>query len=49
MLGASGIQSGAEGATVFVAELSHDEVATLSDQPWVVSVRLGNKTRPLDP
>ena len=49
MLGASGIQGAAEGATVFAAELSHDEVATLSDQPWGVSVRLGNKARPLDP
>jgi hypothetical protein len=46
MLAASGIQAGAEDATVFAADLSHEQVAALSREPWVTAIHLASKTRP---
>jgi len=33
---------------IFSMELSTTEVSALSDRPWVISIRSGNKMRPLD-
>ncbi len=39
----------AEGTSIYTADLSRAQVAWLSDQPWVVSIRLGRIARPLSP
>jgi hypothetical protein len=46
-LQAVGVAPPDDQAAVFTAELTSADVATLAAQPWVKSIRLGHKMRPL--
>lgn len=47
ILADSRIDAGAGTGTILTGELSHEELDRLSEQPWVTTIHLARKMRPL--
>lgn len=47
-LGRLGVRNAKPTDSIFPMELSMRDIATLSDRPWIVSIRSSNQLRPLD-
>jgi hypothetical protein len=47
-LKAAGVHTPQENAVVFTGELTCADVEKLSAEPWVKSIKLGTRSRPLD-